>query len=422
MKIFSILTAVVFCAISWADDLHYRDIIIGERAAGLGGAYIAISDDPSGIWHNPAGIMFSFENYFSLSANAYTETSEVYKQTIASGDYKYTSSSLVPSFFGFTQNLGKHKWGFAIVVPNSDSIDQDDFQGNISTTAGAPSSFLRKFSKQNTTTCIGPAFATELIKNFTFGVSGFLTYHSDRTIDNQLVLYNADNLNKEKYFIQNTSYTKKIFSFLPKLGIQYMPMTNLSIGAVYSKKMHISGEKKLKQYRTALDSNNVPVDNNYNLGHDLYNPDAASTSAVDISSNEIGLGLAYYPNKQFLLSSDFYYYTDDSSYKEHQVKSTWNWSVGTEYYFSESSAIRAGFYTNNANTPVLSNQLTDQATHVDMNGLTLSYSFLSSGSSFTIGGIYSSGNGKGQAIGGTTRQQEVIKTSTTVYLTGSYQM
>ncbi len=143
-----------------ADDYHYREALIGERAAGMGGAYIAVADDPSGMWYNPAGIMFSFENYFSLSANVYTQTTEIYRSTIAGQDYTYSSQGLVPSFFGFTQNFGKSKWGFAMVVFNDDRIDQNDVISNVSTTVGGPSSFTRKFFRQNTSTAIGFAYAT----------------------------------------------------------------------------------------------------------------------------------------------------------------------------------------------------------------------------------------------------------------------
>src|SRR4051812_22116956 len=61
-----------------ADDFHYRSVLVGERGASLGGAFLAISDDPSGVFYNPAGIVFGFENYISGSANTYTSSKTVY--------------------------------------------------------------------------------------------------------------------------------------------------------------------------------------------------------------------------------------------------------------------------------------------------------------------------------------------------------
>src|SRR3990172_2529925 len=61
----SLLTEVM------ADEYHYNNILIGDRAAGMAGAYTAISDDPSGLYYNPAGIVFAPRRSFSASVNAY---------------------------------------------------------------------------------------------------------------------------------------------------------------------------------------------------------------------------------------------------------------------------------------------------------------------------------------------------------------
>ena len=61
-KIFHVITCwlILFVAPAvFADDLHYVNMLVGNRAAGLGGAYTAISDDPTGCYYNPAGIAFS---------------------------------------------------------------------------------------------------------------------------------------------------------------------------------------------------------------------------------------------------------------------------------------------------------------------------------------------------------------------------
>ena len=39
-----------------ADDNHYQNFLVGERAASIGGAYTALSDDASGAYYNPAGL------------------------------------------------------------------------------------------------------------------------------------------------------------------------------------------------------------------------------------------------------------------------------------------------------------------------------------------------------------------------------
>ena len=44
-------------ALALADDGHYQNFLVGERAAGMGGAFTAIANDPSGTYYNPAGLV-----------------------------------------------------------------------------------------------------------------------------------------------------------------------------------------------------------------------------------------------------------------------------------------------------------------------------------------------------------------------------
>ncbi|HOS34133.1 MAG TPA: hypothetical protein PLO95_13180, partial [Spirochaetota bacterium] len=53
-----------------ADENHYINLFVGDRAAGLAGAYTAIADGPEGAFYNPAGLAYSSSKYFSLSVNA----------------------------------------------------------------------------------------------------------------------------------------------------------------------------------------------------------------------------------------------------------------------------------------------------------------------------------------------------------------
>ena len=54
-----------------SDDTHYKDMLFGSRAAGVGGTYIAISDDTAGCFYNPAGTIYAYEDSISGSGNAF---------------------------------------------------------------------------------------------------------------------------------------------------------------------------------------------------------------------------------------------------------------------------------------------------------------------------------------------------------------
>ena len=60
------LIMMMFCMhLIFADDYHFNNFFIGDRAASMGGAYCAIADGPEGVYYNPAGLSFSSSNYFS---------------------------------------------------------------------------------------------------------------------------------------------------------------------------------------------------------------------------------------------------------------------------------------------------------------------------------------------------------------------
>ena len=90
-----------------ADQYHYHNLIVGERAMGLGGAFSAVADDASGVIYNPAGLGFALSSDISGSANAIYSKKTVYKKTIANDDFTEESSQffVFVVFDGVNQTL-----------------------------------------------------------------------------------------------------------------------------------------------------------------------------------------------------------------------------------------------------------------------------------------------------------------------------
>ena len=83
----------------YADEYHYNSLLIGDRASGLGGAYVAIADDPSGLYYNPAGTVYTASSNLSASMNAYNITNTKYKEVLGPGvDWERNSSLLIRTF------------------------------------------------------------------------------------------------------------------------------------------------------------------------------------------------------------------------------------------------------------------------------------------------------------------------------------
>ncbi len=107
-----------------ADDFHYTNLLVGDRASGMGGAYTAVSDDATGLYYNPAGVAYTTGRNMSASVNAYYDNEKTYKSVIGGNGWTRRSSSLLPNYFGVVQPLGKFKVGFSYAVPDSIMEDQ----------------------------------------------------------------------------------------------------------------------------------------------------------------------------------------------------------------------------------------------------------------------------------------------------------
>ncbi|MBI1862111.1 MAG: hypothetical protein HYR96_14450, partial [Deltaproteobacteria bacterium] len=354
--------------------------------------------------------------YLSVTANAYNSSSQVYKNLYAGQDYTYLSSGLVPVLFGFTQTLRKKKFGFAIIVPSSDLIDQNDTVSKKADTTPARS-FTRKFFREDITYLIGPAYAFELRNNLAFGISLFTFMHSVKIIDNTLVLYAPDGTGK--YFIYQANGTRTSYGLIPKIGLQYMPAPKVSMGLTVSRPFNTGGSGRAQITSTKF-GGVEPVELTGIFNNDLSVIEG-STFYEEATPITVSVGSAYFASRRFLLSGQVDY-NSAVSYADYPVAQTINWSLGTEFYMSEAWAIRLGAYSNNARTAPIKAGDVNKPPHVDMIGFSLGTGMYRGGTSLTGSISYVIGSGSGQAFSDTDKIHTVNQSSLTLYIGGSYQL
>ncbi|MBI4403258.1 MAG: hypothetical protein HY537_03815 [Deltaproteobacteria bacterium] len=407
---------------AFADENHYKSVLVGERATGMGGAYVAVSNDPSGIYYNPAGLVFSRENYLSLTANAYNTATLTFKDIVPGQDYTIRSKGIVPSFFGASYAFGKRRLAFAVVAPNADFLDQDDELNELSTQADRPRSLVRKISRQDTTFLAGPAYALALSDSLAVGLSLFAFARFDRGVATQLVTFNADNTGKEKYLFLDTYQSTDAYGISPKLGVQYKFSPELTVGLALSYTLNLGGKGKMRTIHSKTDASGLPTPKDGSLPNDV-----TITNLDDLTYKEpeivvISTGIAYAFSKSFLISGQLDFYGTDSNYIEFGIQPTINWALGMEWYVDEYVPVRMGIFSNNANTPVIAPGATNQRPHVNLIGGSLGISYDKAPTSITIGTSYSTGKGDAQVITDSTNIQALQHSILGVYISGSYQL
>ncbi|MCX6111981.1 MAG: aromatic hydrocarbon degradation protein, partial [Proteobacteria bacterium] len=86
-KTFIFLMPILLYSIPvFSEPDHYKNILVGDRAATMGGAYVGLSNDLSGTYYNPAGMAFADGSGISASANVYQEQHTIYKNAIRNND------------------------------------------------------------------------------------------------------------------------------------------------------------------------------------------------------------------------------------------------------------------------------------------------------------------------------------------------
>ncbi len=402
----------VFSTLLLADENHYNNMLIGDRASGLGGAYTAISDDAAGLYYNPAGIVYSEDLKLSASVNALHTSKMTYKGVLGSGDWVRESSSLVPNFFGMTQKMGDGYFGFSYAVTESFVENQDSRFVNV---PGVPL-FLVNINNSDDTTKIGPSYALKINEQFHVGATLYFHNRDRELINNQWIRLDNDTYEwSSRYFESNES------GINPILGFMWAPTDVISLG-LSVRKTFILDSNTTVQGSCASDINNP------GLQAAICIPEAGSPQDPQFFSSDdkrelpltINIGIAYFPSNKLLVDFDMAYYeaTQDVFSTTEEV---FNFATGLEYYYSENWAFRGGLFTNNANTPKIVSGQANQPDHVDLNGLSLSLTRFTKQSSVTVGFTYSSGEGSAQVLSGVSTIQDLEYSSQAFYLSTSYQ-
>ena len=411
------LASILACPLpGQADEDHYTNMIIGNRAAGLAGAYTAISDDPSGLYYNPAGIVYAQTSNITASVNAFSAAKKTYKAVLGGKhDWVRESYSLLPNFFGIVQDLGKAKVGLSYAVPDSVIEDQDQqfsesFPSSIS--GIDVTSYTININKKENTYKFGPSLAMPLGQDFSMGLTVYFHYREKDFIKNEYVKLSNKTTGNTYWDYEWTNYYYESFEYgyEPVLGFMWSPVEKLSLGLRLSQTQILySDTTSQTTYRSEIQgtiTNSMPI---------RANTDTKRDQPVNIR-----LGAAWFASESLLFSSDFSYFTSTSNDFFGDKESTWDLAAGLEWYFVPSASLRCGGFSQNSNNQDITAGAQNQGEHLDLYGLSMSLSKYTRNSSITLGGSFSMGNGEAQVFADNTSIQDVNAWGYTLYLSTSY--
>ena len=443
-KIFPVVLGMGLSGAAVADQFHYQNVLMGDRAMGLGGAFTAVSDDASGVVYNPAGLAFALSSDISGSGNAYYTKKVTYKKTIGNKSFVEKSGGSLAPFFGALQKLDRTMPGlvaaFGLYNQDSELKDQDDnieYQGSILR-------FHRAVQERAATTGIAVAAAKR------FGIMGLgvsVTYFSADELyqeyqdvqqggDATWVL--MDNTPFFHLLTQDIRQRLKVDALALGLGAQWALNGGLSLGvavkipAVIAQSFE-NGSEQSSSYVYYGSAGELDVVNKSDLvlGHKIYSQagqivrnvvnNRKDKNPVGQWPTEVRAGLAWFASAQLMWTMDVLYYTathgDMATYKRSAVT---NFATGMEYYVTPSVPLRFGLFTNNDARPApLSSQM-NQRDSIDYTGGTLFMGWVQPNSQIALGTILQQGKGKAQKIAESTAIQTVEASAVTYALAATH--
>ncbi len=405
-----------------ADIYHYNNLLIGNRATGLAGAYVAISDDPSGLYYNPAGIVYSLASNISANMNAYNISRTKYNNALGGKPWIRTSTALVPNFFGITQPLGPGTVGVSYAVTDSLLEDQDQTFNDI---PSAGSQFTINYNNQDSTSQIGPSYALPISNKFSIGLTLYGVIRQQQQIFNQsfefpdqeIIVDEATQETKSVDFfhIENLYVTRTEYGVNPVLGFMYSPVDNLSLGLTLSKIFLLTTNYN-DQYTVASNFCKDDAGEKYRCEDPYYLRATTNYGKNRPTPWQVNIGATWFASSRFLLTSSLWAYEaiNDTS------RPLLNAAGGLEYYLTGKWAIRLGGYTDMANTPRLkANAVNIYNEHVDIFGATFSISHFTRTSAISFGGVGRYGRGQAQIIGGNLNLQDVEFVGLSVFISAT---
>lgn len=172
------------CHRAAAQEGPYSNFLVGERSLGLAGAFVAVADDPSAIFHNPAGIASLTTGSASGSlwalARGNRHADSGYRSELGASDLDYSDPLSLPLFLAGVLKLGRahadgvrpHALGLAVLTPY---VDERRFVAQLRSPVGVDRLEVRHTDRAR---WIGAAYATRLRPGLSLGISAFYASRS----------------------------------------------------------------------------------------------------------------------------------------------------------------------------------------------------------------------------------------------------
>lgn len=364
---------------------NYNSVLLGEKAAGMGGAFTAISGDATASpFYNPATTVLMEGSSLSATVNVYNkyDTSFGEARDFTAGAERINrgffrslpaSSSTIFDFESFAV-------GVSILVP-----DYDFFSGSIKNTNDVSSNI----SSIDESLWAGGTFSAKLTAQDSVGLSVYYTARNlSRSVSDRIETgagTGATITSEEKNLTANS--VVGIFGYHRKMGRNWL------FGISYRPpSLPIAGEASFYRSTTVTNpySSTVVEANQTRVLTKVPAKLAIGFARENPGYNTVSFDLQLYSGQSYMDLPEMQQGSDDLTFRE-----VMNFSIGYEQILKEWLSLRLGYFTNRSAHPMPSPAPTlRQGDHIDMHGFSANLKIDTAQKTFfTFGGYYTGGRG-----------------------------
>jgi long-chain fatty acid transport protein len=363
-----------------ASDGNYQNYIVGERAAGMGGAVTASASSVDACYYNPAGLALTPASTISLSASLYGFSRfQVDDGWYPGENLDIDSFVTIPSTFGSIWKVNDDlALSISAFIPDrSSNNDLEAFVGD---------SHFFKYNLDDQTLWIGPSAGYRLSPKLTCGVSIFGVYRTFSWFRDWL------------FGDYGTSVSEDIkyndLSLAAVLGARYALDERWALGlSVQTPSLHVTGDGK---YLIKRISSTGTLQGSYVEDADTENkiPTRVTAGVSYQASPRLGLGLdlTYHFSASF---NRFEGYDQFGTFWTYPLRreATCDVNLGGEYYVMDNYPLRLGFFTSRSSAPETEIETSYYPAQIDKYGITMSAGRESEHTTLNFGVNYVWGSG-----------------------------
>ena len=352
---------VFFVTCAWAGESNYQPFIVGERAAGMGGAVVAMADGMDACFYNPAGLGREERNSISVNGTLYGIQNFSTKDAAFPGEeFDISSFVTIPTGLSAVKKLREGTAAsFSVFVPAQSSAREIK--------AFPDRQHYYNYSHDDQMLLLGPSIGQVVNEKLSIGASVFGIYQTASDFQN---LYWGD-----YSYTYTANYKYSVMGVVGTVGAQYQFSTDWFVGiAVTTPSGTVDGNGRIQLSQVMGDEHIASADSLYLDDMDADNGLPAHVR-LGLGWQKKGVGSAGLDVTHHL--SRNYKWMEGLQDGEavtiwQERKAVTDVQLGGEYWVRNRYPLRAGFFTSFSSATDLDVEDTSTPNQIDLYGVTTS--------------------------------------------------